>query len=554
MIHLTPYAISGILTAITFLPLFVFVFLKGQSKTTKLLGFHYFCVAGWGIGSFLIGIEQNKIAGFALWKWAYIFPLFIPVSIMHCAVEMMNLRYKKTILGLCYAQAIFFAVLSITGQLANEVSLKFGIYWIDSRAPMYASFFIWEIITAVAHIFLFWYYLKSHPEQKKQLFILTISSIIGFVGGTMNFLPGFGINIYPWGNFLIPIYSIMIAYVVLQYQFMDISFVLRKGAVYACLIFLISALYFFTFLVCEPFVKTLFGAENYSIFPAVISAVFLTFLYGPMRLKIEYIVDATLFRKYNEEIKRQNEMMEHELIRSEKFKMAAEIMRNVVYQVRNPLTAIKTRSLLILQRLNNTEFIEQSAKNIDEQVEKVNQLLHQLLKFSNPSAPKMEQHNVYEIIDEVITILDQECINNGIKVTKEFLTKETIFLRIDPVQFRQALYNIINHSIHAMPVGGTLKLNTEIKEKYAIDLKESTNHFFCLEITDTGKEIKKEELSHIFDPFYNEKEKDADLSLSIAHRIIKEHNGAIDVKSSTEGTIFSLYIPLTLKQQKIQNA
>ncbi len=52
MIKLNPFAISGLLIVITYLPLSLLIFLKGKDKVSKLYALHLFCVTGWGIGSF----------------------------------------------------------------------------------------------------------------------------------------------------------------------------------------------------------------------------------------------------------------------------------------------------------------------------------------------------------------------------------------------------------------------------------------------------------------------------------------------------------------------
>lgn len=556
MVQLNPFAISGILTAVTFFPLFIFIYAKGQTKVAKLFAFHCFCVTGWGVGAFLVAIEKNPVVALELWKWVYFFPLFIPVSLMHCIAEMINLRYKKIILGFCYAQAVFFVFASLSGWLSDGLRVKFGMYFFNGDYRLWISFFIWEGIVSGAHTMLIWYYWKSHPEKRQQLIFLIAAMVIGFFGGTMNFLPGLGFDIYPVGNFLVPVYSIMVAYAILQYQLLDISFVLRKGVIYASLIIIISTLYFFTFLLCRPVIAGLVGVENQSVVPGIIAAIFLTFFYAPLRLKIEDFVDATLFRGYNEEITRQNQMMEQELIRSEKFKVASEVMRSVVYQIRNPLTTIKTRSVLILQKLENREFIEKSAKTIDEQVEKVNELLHQLLKFSNPSAPKMEQYSIYNVIEDVITILNREFMENNIELKKDFHTSENQLLRLDPVQLRQALYNIMSFSVHSMPNGGSLSVSTNIQEKMGLGLQGTFQNYFSLEISDTGRGIGNEDLPRIFDPFHAKEasEEKIDLGLSTAHRIIKEHGGVIDVKSTLDkGTKFSIFIPITIRKEASAN-
>ena len=75
---------------------------------------------------------------------------------------------------------------------------------------------------------------------------------------------------------------------------------------------------------------------------------------------------------------------------------------------------------------------------------------------------------------------------------------------------------------------------------------------FKIRISDTGCGILKEDLKHIFDPFYSKKDEGTGLGLAIAHRIITNHNGTIEAESETgKGTTFIITIPLTAKISEI---
>jgi CheY-like chemotaxis protein len=73
--------------------------------------------------------------------------------------------------------------------------------------------------------------------------------------------------------------------------------------------------------------------------------------------------------------------------------------------------------------------------------------------------------------------------------------------------------------------------------------------YAVLEVTDTGSGINKEDLSHIFDPFFSRKARDersgSGLGLAVVHGVVKEHGAFIDVASeSNKGTTFKVYFPL----------
>ena len=116
---------------------------------------------------------------------------------------------------------------------------------------------------------------------------------------------------------------------------------------------------------------------------------------------------------------------------------------------------------------------------------------------------------------------------------------------VDPHQLMQALENIVNNAIEAMPEGGELSLNTRsVPEGGMVEVS----------IADTGFGIPEENLPKLFTPFFSTKEmgKGTGLGLAIAYGIVKTHRGTIEVKSQVgKGTVFRLRIPLGNSQPEM---
>ena len=86
----------------------------------------------------------------------------------------------------------------------------------------------------------------------------------------------------------------------------------------------------------------------------------------------------------------------------------------------------------------------------------------------------------------------------------------------------------------AMPNGGELKISTETEDGW---LK--------IRIEDTGCGMTKEQLDHIFEPFYTTKESGTGLGLAITKRIVEDHKGKIKVTSAlNKGSMFEIILPL----------
>jgi signal transduction histidine kinase len=104
---------------------------------------------------------------------------------------------------------------------------------------------------------------------------------------------------------------------------------------------------------------------------------------------------------------------------------------------------------------------------------------------------------------------------------------------------QEALWNLINNGLQAMPEGGQLKLIAKLQEEKEI----------LLQISDTGEGIPPENLSKIFDYYFTTKEKGIGLGLPLAYKIIQEHGGTIEVKSTQgRGTTFLVHLPIPLEE------
>jgi signal transduction histidine kinase len=98
---------------------------------------------------------------------------------------------------------------------------------------------------------------------------------------------------------------------------------------------------------------------------------------------------------------------------------------------------------------------------------------------------------------------------------------------------RQALTNLIQNAVEAMPGGGTLSLSTrESHGKLRIVVK------------DTGVGIHPDVIKKIYLPFFTTKDTGVGMGLALAHKIIVSHGGRVEVASTMgKGTIFTVILP-----------
>ncbi len=115
---------------------------------------------------------------------------------------------------------------------------------------------------------------------------------------------------------------------------------------------------------------------------------------------------------------------------------------------------------------------------------------------------------------------------------------------IDPTQMQQVLVNLIKNAMQAMTRGGTLTLQTS----------ESADQV-SVSVSDTGGGIPEEQISRIFEPFFTTKKKGTGLGLMIVQRIVRAHDGRIELESHVgRGTTFRIWLPLHDRKPRLLEA
>jgi signal transduction histidine kinase len=106
---------------------------------------------------------------------------------------------------------------------------------------------------------------------------------------------------------------------------------------------------------------------------------------------------------------------------------------------------------------------------------------------------------------------------------------------------QQVLVNLVKNAMQAMTTGGILNLQTG-----------ETSDSVWISVTDTGGGIPQEQINRIFEPFYTTKKKGTGLGLMIVQRIVRAHNGRIELESNVgRGTTFRIWLPLHERKPRL---
>ncbi|MBP9854370.1 MAG: hypothetical protein KBD53_05845 [Candidatus Omnitrophica bacterium] len=544
MLHLNLFAISGLLIVITYMPLFLIINLNNDSKITRIYSLHVLCVAIWGMGAFLLGINKDPLESMKLWKFAYSGVLFIPIFFQHTVFLIRNSKNSYYLLFI-YFQGLFFLFSIYNNKFFKVIGINFdNIYYFSTNNYYLFSFIIWIFITLISHIQLYFHYKNYYKNSKiirnKELLFL-LCAFLGFAGGTLNFLPGFGMKIYPFGNLFVAIHFIVVGYAILKHQFFDINIVIKRTLAYSSLITVTSVLYLTSIFITERFLQYILNYQSLQV--SISLAFFLGIIFMPFRDNLQNVIDKLFFKKAPDDIFFENKQLRQEVAETEKYKTLATLASGIAHEIRNPLTVIKTFHEYLPHRHQDQDFIQKYSKLANKEIERVEDLLTQLMEYSKPNPPKFTNVQLKKMLYHTIDVLNHHFLNHHIECQRNINIDHDFSMQLDPNQIHQALFNIMLNAIEAMPNGGKLFVDASVIPK---KIKSTVAHNKIIEITirDSGSGITEENLKHIFDPFFTNKDFGTGLGLAIVQSIIENHHGKISVKSKIgEGTAVIIKIP-----------
>jgi len=225
---------------------------------------------------------------------------------------------------------------------------------------------------------------------------------------------------------------------------------------------------------------------------------------------------------------------EAQLIRSEKLAALGQLAAGIAHEIRNPLTSINILIHSLTEDLPSGNSHREDLKVIEEEINRINEILDRFLRFAKPAPPLLERTEVASIFEETLQLIRPRIEKQRIVVQKEFQSLPIILM--DREQMKQVALNLLLNAVQAMPKGGNLVLKGHIPEG---------DRWIRLSIQDSGVGISCEDINKLFDPFFSTKEGGMGLGLSIAHRIIDQHHGKIEVESTPgEGTLFTVWLPI----------
>jgi signal transduction histidine kinase len=263
---------------------------------------------------------------------------------------------------------------------------------------------------------------------------------------------------------------------------------------------------------------------------------------GTLTRAIEVVRDITATKKMEKEM----EESRMELLQAQKMATFGHLGVGLAHHLNNPLSGINLSTETLLKTVAEIKDgpvyanLKEHLTRIKEAGMRCEAALKDFLKMSRMPKPKKLPISLNEVIEHVLNVMSPQLEASKVQLVKA-LSSAIPNIHASHTQLETVFMNVLYNALVAMPEGSTMTLKTEY-----LDGEEEVGAI----VSYTGCEISKEDLPHVFDPYFMLKirpsTKCTGLELPLAQTIVQAHDGTIEADSE-EGkgvTTFRVRLPI----------
>ncbi len=220
--------------------------------------------------------------------------------------------------------------------------------------------------------------------------------------------------------------------------------------------------------------------------------------------------------------------IERQLDLSSRLAALSRLTGGVAHEIKNPLNAIALQLEVLRGKLDKEQ---PEVEVIASEIKRLDNVVKTFLNFNKPIELEAKSINLSQLVDQVIALVAPDAQAKQVQI--ESALEEGLVINGDADLLKQAILNVINNGLEAMPKGGRLAIRTSWESG---DCR--------LEISDAGAGIAPEVRDRIFNLYFTTKKGGTGIGLATTFRVVQLHGGTIDFVSEVgKGTTFRLHFP-----------
>jgi PAS domain S-box-containing protein len=277
----------------------------------------------------------------------------------------------------------------------------------------------------------------------------------------------------------------------------------------------------------EAIREVLHGASGRALYKTPVQARVLNFTVSPLITRGRQTQGAVvLFEDITEYLH-----LEARLHEMERLATVGQMTATIAHELRNPLTALRAAADMLVQEDDLSDTQRLYMEIIHDESRRLAELADEFLEFAKPFQFVIHPTLLMPLLQRVLSVQEPYLKSAGVQARLE--CPDELIAPVDAARLEQALRNLIQNAVQAMPDGGTLTLR-------AYDAGDA----IALAVQDTGAGVPEPMRERIFMPFYTTRTRGTGLGLSIVKKIVEGHNGRMTLECPPEGgSIFTLWLP-----------
>jgi two-component system nitrogen regulation sensor histidine kinase NtrY len=215
-----------------------------------------------------------------------------------------------------------------------------------------------------------------------------------------------------------------------------------------------------------------------------------------------------------------------QLIQAQRQAAWSEVAQRIAHEIRNPLTPIRLAAERIQRRADALdgelrEIVASGCEAIVAQVTGLKELVDAFQEYARMPTINLQATDLGRLLRELCSLYSG--IREGLDVRVD-LPEAEIRAMADPVLLRQALVNLLDNAVWAIPAAGSIAIAASVKEQDVM-----------IEVEDTGVGLPTEDADTLVEPFFSTKGRGSGMGLALVHRIVSDHGGTLELQSLEEG-------------------
>jgi len=228
------------------------------------------------------------------------------------------------------------------------------------------------------------------------------------------------------------------------------------------------------------------------------------------------------------------DIVRQKIAQSDKLSAIGCLAAGIAHEIKNPLGSIRGFTQILGEGISDIEPKKQYINIILEEVDRLDNVIKQLLDFASPSKGEFKPVNMINVVERVLQLAMHNMKSKDIQLTKHF--DDVPFVMADGEKIIQAILNIVLNAVDAVDLKGKIACQVvHNKNAMTVDTVISNN----------GPVLSDEVKKRLFDPFFTTKDYGTGLGLSITYQIISRHDGQIMYNNLKNGEVcFTVSLPI----------